>query len=222
MFLLLALGFGIISLTHERLVAELNAVHEQFVAESERRFHVERQLAVAERAGLQTALTEMKHLATHDDLTGLPNRRLLADRLEHALARANRLSSKVAVMALDLDGFKIVNDSFGHAAGDALLKNVATQFASRLRTSDTLSRTGGDEFTVIAEVTDSDGAATLVSDLKMTVSNPLSAAGNLVLVSVSIGLAIYPDNSQAPDQLLSLADKALYLAKRLKKKYPAS
>jgi diguanylate cyclase (GGDEF)-like protein len=114
---------------------------------------------------LQDALAENEYLASHDALTGMPNRRLLEDRLEQALARADRQRHKVAVLALDLDNFKDVNDTFGHRVGDLVLRSVATRVEARLRASDTLARTGGDEFTVVADVADALGAHALVSAL---------------------------------------------------------
>jgi PAS domain S-box-containing protein len=116
---------------------------------------------------LQNALAENEYLAFHDALTGVPNRRLLEDRLEQALARADRQHKKVAVLALDLDNFKGVNDTFGHHVGDLVLKNVVTRVQARLRASDTLARTGGDEFTVLADVADALGAQVLVSTLEL-------------------------------------------------------
>jgi GGDEF domain-containing protein len=128
-------------------------------------------------AELQNALAEIEHLAFHDALTGVANRRLLEDRLEQALARADRHDHKVAVLALDLDNFKRVNDGFGHRVGDLLLKSVVTRLKSRLRASDTLARTGGDEFTVIAEVANALGAQVLVSVLERSFALPFELDG---------------------------------------------
>jgi|SRR5208283_1355 len=166
---------------------------------------------------LQDALAENEYLASHDALTGMPNRRLLEDRLEQALARADRHHHKTAVLALDIDNFKDVNDTFGHRVGDLVLKSVATRVEARLRASDTLARTGGDEFTVVAEVADATGAQTLVSALELAFAQPFTVEGNLVTTGASIGVALYPDDSRSADELRAAADKAMYVAKRSKR-----
>ena len=114
---------------------------------------------------LEDQIERSNYLAYHDELTGLPNRRLLDDRLDQALAHARRVGSKVAVLLLDLDHFKEVNDTFGHRVGDMTLQAVVAQLTGRIRSSDTLARSGGDEFTVVSEVPDANGAAALVAAL---------------------------------------------------------
>jgi len=168
-------------------------------------------------AELQDALAENEYLAYHDALTGMPNRRLLEDRLEQALARADRRPHKVAVLALDLDNFKEVNDTFGHRVGDLVLKSVVTRVKARLRASDTLARTGGDEFTVVAEVADALGAQILVSALELAFARPFEVEGELVTTGASIGVALYPDDGRSADELHSAADKVMYVAKRSKR-----
>ena len=167
---------------------------------------------------LQDAVVENEHLATHDPLTGVPNRRLLEDRLQQALARTDRQHHKVAVLALDLDNFKEVNDTFGHRAGDSVLKTVVTRLQARLRASDTLARTGGDEFTVLAEVADGRGAQALVSGVKLAFVQPLSVDGRTFTVGASIGVALYPDDGRSSDELRTAADDAMYVAKRSKRR----
>lgn len=167
---------------------------------------------------LQDALAENEYLAFHDALTGVPNRRLLEDRLEQALARADRQHHKVAVLALDLDHFKHVNDTFGHRVGDLVLKTVVTRVEARLRASDTLARTGGDEFTVLADVADALGAHILVSALELAFALPFKVDGNLVTMGVSIGAALYPDDGRGADELRAAADQGMYVAKRSKRK----
>ena len=115
---------------------------------------------------LEDEIRQSSHLAYHDALTGSPNRRLLQDRLQQALAHADRVGRKVAVLLLDLDDFKQVNDNFGHRVGDAALQQVVTRLATRMRVSDTLARTGGDEFTIISEMSAPQGAETLVAALE--------------------------------------------------------
>lgn len=163
---------------------------------------------------LEDQILESDHLAYHDALTGLPNRRLLQDRLVQAFARADRSGHKVAVLLLDLDDFKEVNDNFGHRIGDAALQQVVARLSSRMRSSDTLARTGGDEFTVVSEVTAGDGAQTLASALQSALLAPLKVEHRLVQTGVSVGYALYPDDATDPDDLCAAADRAMYVAKR--------
>ena len=164
---------------------------------------------------LQTSLAEKEYLATHDVLTGLPNRRLLADRFQQALSRSERQRSRFAVLAIDLDGFKTVNDRFGHSVGDLVLKATADRLATRVRASDTVSRTGGDEFTVVAEVTDRSGADSLAVALGRVLAQPISQGTHPIMVGASIGVAMYPDDGSTMDQLMAAADRMMYLRKGL-------
>ena len=141
---------------------------------------------------LEDQIQRTEHLAYHDELTGLPNRRLLEDRLEQALSRARRKGNKVAVLLLDLDHFKQVNDTYGHRIGDLALQQVVTRLASRMRVSDTLARSGGDEFTVVSDVADAYGAQVLVSNLEMAFTVPFKLEGKLIHTGLSIGLALVP------------------------------
>jgi diguanylate cyclase (GGDEF)-like protein len=163
---------------------------------------------------LETQIERSNYLAYHDELTCLPNRRLLEDRLDKALAHARRTRQKVAVLLLDLDHFKEVNDTFGHRVGDMTLQAVAAQLEGRLRSSDTLARSGGDEFTVVSEVADRSGAAALVEALERSLAEPLAVQGLRVRTGLSIGIALYPDDGSDPDQLHAAADKAMYVVKR--------
>jgi diguanylate cyclase (GGDEF)-like protein len=163
---------------------------------------------------LEDQIRESEHLAYHDALTGLPNRRLLQDRLTQALAHADRAGHKVAVLLMDLDDFKEVNDTFGHRVGDATLQQVVLRLSTRMRASDTLARTGGDEFTVVSEITDALGAQTLVAALESGLLLPFKVEGHLVQTGVSIGFALYPDDAEDPDDLCAAADKAMYASKR--------
>jgi diguanylate cyclase (GGDEF)-like protein len=163
---------------------------------------------------LEDQIEKSDYLAYHDELTGLPNRRLLEDRLDQALARANRKGNKVAVLLLDLDHFKQVNDNFGHRIGDLTLQQVVTRLASRMRVSDTLARSGGDEFTVISDVADAEGAQVLVSNLEVAFTVPFKMEGKLIHTGLSIGLALYPDDGRTPDDLYAAADQAMYVSKR--------
>lgn len=163
---------------------------------------------------LEDQIQRTEHLAYHDELTGLPNRRLLEDRLEQSLSRARRKGNKVAVLLIDLDHFKEVNDTYGHRIGDLALQQVVTRLASRMRDSDTLARSGGDEFTVVSEVADAYGAQVLVSNLEMAFTVPFKLEGKLIHTGLSIGLALYPDDGLDPDHLYAAADQAMYVSKR--------
>lgn len=161
-----------------------------------------------------TASTRLAHLTQHDPLTCLPNRMLLDDRFEQALALARRSGKFVAVLALDLDHFKSVNDSLGHQVGDHLLQLFAQRLRAQLRDADTLARTGGDEFTaVLPELADPTGAATAAQNLVDSLREPFEIAGQSVRATASIGIAVFPRDGQTPVQLQEHADAALYRAK---------
>ena len=156
----------------------------------------------------------IEELATRDPLTGLPNRVLLGDRLGRALATARRLSGRFAVLFIDLDQFKSVNDNLGHAAGDALLGEVAARLSSVLREADTLARPGGDEFVVLLESPGTDIAVGGVAEKLMdSVSRPLQIAGTLLRVTCSIGISQYPRDGADGDVLMRRAEIAMYAAK---------
>jgi diguanylate cyclase (GGDEF)-like protein len=158
---------------------------------------------------------ELRRLAMHDPLTGLPNRTLLADRLDQALARARRDSGHVAVILIDLDRFKHVNDSLGHPAGDALLSELALRLRAACRSSDTLARLGGDEFVLVAEaVRDADHALDIAQRLATAWTAPIPVLGRELHVDASTGVAIsHPDSTG--EALLANADAAMYRAKAL-------
>jgi diguanylate cyclase (GGDEF)-like protein len=188
-----------------RLVARL----EQRTAEAERLVS-EMQVQIAERKRAEEAL---EHQAFHDALTGLPNRALFADRLEHALARADRQGKAVAVLFLDLDNFKVVNDSLGHAQGDALLVAVAERLRACLRIEDTGARLGGDEFTVLLEDVAGEAEAIAVAErIASALCVPVTLQGREVVVSASIGVALGHAHGGNKD-LLREADLAMYRAK---------
>jgi two-component system cell cycle response regulator len=158
---------------------------------------------------------EMESLAMHDALTGLPNRRLLMDRLSLSITHAHRNKRTMAVMYLDLDGFKQVNDTLGHDAGDKLLNMVAARLAAAVRQEDTVARLGGDEFVIaLWELIHADGLARLVSKVIQAVSQPYVINGHTVSVTTSVGVSIYPTHGDDADTLMKNADLALYEAKR--------
>jgi len=157
---------------------------------------------------------QMEHLAHHDALTGLPNRTLCEARLEQALQRARRHDTRVAVLFLDLDDFKKVNDLYGHASGDGLLGEVAQRLTGRLRASDTVARIAGDEFLIVLdEVSDDAAAARVAAELATRVSEPCEIDGDELLVSVSIGVAVSPGDGTDTVTLTRNADAAMYRAK---------
>lgn len=156
-----------------------------------------------------------KSLALHDALTGLPNRRLLLDRLSLSLAHARRNKTAMAVMYLDLDGFKQINDTLGHDAGDTLLRAVATRLASAVRQEDTVARLGGDEFVIaLWELDHPDSVVNLVSKVIQAISQPYCIENRTVRITVSVGIGIYPDHGEDMETLMKGADRALYEAKR--------
>ena len=157
----------------------------------------------------------IRHQATHDPLTGLPNRTLFNDRLEHALARRTRVGGYVAVMVVDLDGFKNVNDSLGHLTGDALLIAVADRFDEHLRDFDTIARLGGDEFAILVDDLDApDQAGRVAQRVLDALTNPLELRDRTVAIGASIGIAVADRADSKADRLLSHADAAMYRAKR--------
>ncbi|MCB1906299.1 MAG: EAL domain-containing protein [Rhodocyclaceae bacterium] len=162
----------------------------------------------------RAAAAQIEYLATHDALTGLPNRTLLADRIERAISRARREDHKVAVIFLDLDHFKQVNDTLGHHIGDLLLVAVAGRLMPHLRESDTVSRQGGDEFVVLLPELAEPGDAALVCDkLMQELADPVQFDGHELRISASMGVAIFPDDGRDRETLLQKADVALYRAK---------
>jgi diguanylate cyclase (GGDEF)-like protein len=163
---------------------------------------------------LEDQIQASEHLAYHDELTGLPNRRLLQDRLLQALTRGDRTGCHVAVLLLDLDDFKEINDTFGHRIGDAVLQAVVARLSSRMRASDTLARSGGDEFTIVSEIATAEGAQSLASAMESALVLPLSVEGELIRTGVSVGYALYPEDGADPTELCAAADKAMYAAKR--------
>jgi diguanylate cyclase (GGDEF)-like protein/PAS domain S-box-containing protein len=166
---------------------------------------------ITERMEAEAALS---HNALHDPLTGLPNRSLLLDRIEVALARSARAGKSVAVLFLDLDRFKLINDSRGHAAGDVVLQAVADRLRAAVRPTDTVGRLGGDEFVVVCEDAVAVWEATVLGDrLIRTLEEPFQVEGGEVFVTVSVGIAI-AEQSVSPDELLRDADVAMYQAKQ--------
>lgn len=160
---------------------------------------------------------KLAKLAHYDALSGVPNRVLFCDRLEQALQRAERGNHSVALLFLDFDGFKNINDTYGHAAGDRLIAIIAARLSACMRKTDSLARLGGDEFTVVLE--DVHSIADIVNVTKkivQTIGKPFPIAGNQILLGCSIGIALFPEDGKTVDTLLKNADMAMYQAKRVR------
>ncbi len=156
----------------------------------------------------------LEFMATHDILTGLPNRTLFLDRLSHAIAQASRNRSMLAVVLLDLDGFKHINDTWGHARGDQVLQVIGSRLENTLRKSDTIARLGGDEFTVIIEnVNHIDDVSIIAEKISSALSVPIEIDGQEHRVTASIGISLYPKDGEDHENLLMKADMAMYFIK---------
>jgi diguanylate cyclase (GGDEF)-like protein len=165
-----------------------------------------------ERKGAEERI---QYLATHDGLTGLPNRVMFGQLLGLELESARRYERKLAVLFIDLDGFKEVNDSLGHAAGDSLLKEMGARLRRALRASDVVARLGGDEFVVlIQEANDPSQVAAVARKLLAAAVRPMDIAGQECRVSASIGICMYPGDARDEEALMKNADAAMYLAKQ--------
>ncbi len=164
---------------------------------------------------LAKANEELTYLSMHDNLTKLPNRALLEDRLSHSIQIAYREGTHFALMFMDLDGFKAVNDAWGHHAGDQLLIEVANRIKDTIRAKDTIARLGGDEFVILADVNQPEDAATLSDKLLAALRKPFLIDEHELRISSSIGIAMYPNNGSNQHDLLTNADAAMYHAKAL-------
>ena len=163
---------------------------------------------------LERELLRVHFHATHDELTGLLSRGLFSDRLEQAVTQARRVGRQVGLLFLDLDGFKQINDHFGHLVGDELLQQVAQRLVRCTRDADTVGRFGGDEFMVLVpEVQGEQGVARLAGKLRQCLAEPYLVDGQELVLAASIGAAIYPKDSTDHDALVRCADAAMYAAK---------
>ena len=175
--------------------------------------------ALQAEAALRDRQEHLNFIATHDPLTGLPNRALLHERAEHAIAVARRSGHLLALLFIDLDRFKTVNDSLGHAAGDSVLREVATRLSRCLREVDMIARHGGDEFVVLLEdVEKAEEVEQVAARMQEALVEPLAIDGQQISVTSSIGVALYPRDGDAAATLLRKADLAMYRAKDLGRK----
>ncbi|WP_265942461.1 putative bifunctional diguanylate cyclase/phosphodiesterase [Dechloromonas sp. A34] len=199
-----------------RAKAELSAITEADLREANERLVVATVRAQTMTEAAERVTEQMSYMAQHDFLTGLPNRVLLNDRLAQAIALAERHGKRVALMYLDLDHFKHINDSLGHAIGDQLLQSAAQRLQDCLpRHSDTVSRQGGDEFVVLlAEVYAAQDAVATAEKLIKTMAEPHQIAGHRLHVTLSIGISLYPDDGKDAETVIRNADTAMYRAKK--------
>jgi len=168
----------------------------------------------ADITSIKEAQDKLEYTAHHDSLTGLPNRLLFRDRLEQALAMSRRSGGGVALLFVDLDRFKVINDTLGHEAGDLLLQEVARRLVSCMREEDTVARMGGDEFVVIQRaIGQPEDAALLATRMLAEINRPFSLAGHEIVTSLSIGISLYPQDGEDVSTLLKNADAAMYRAK---------
>lgn len=194
---------------------DLPLARQDEIGELARSFHHMAQQIGQQMAELDASHNAMSHLAHHDALTDLPNRRMFTQRLAQALERARRSGSHCALLFLDLDGFKRINDAHGHAVGDQVLQAAARTIVGAVRSSDTVARLAGDEFTVLCEHLDSEAAALqIVGTLRRAFDAPLDVGGSPMQIAPSIGLAVFPRDGQDAQTLLAKADAAMYRSKR--------
>lgn len=209
---------------HRKAIFGLRKNNEEFPAESsiyvfsyagERTFTAVLR-DVSEAASLQE---ELLHLASHDYLTALPNRLLFDDRLETAISRAERHVKKMALLFLDMNNFKSINDQLGHQAGDQFLKIIGERLHSHIRESDTAARIGGDEFAVILEdIEDREAVEATVQYLRDCLEAVVDLGQEEVIPSFSVGVALYPDDANNAEQLLKEADRVMFADKKLSKR----
>jgi len=200
-----------VAIENAMIVEELNAAG--------RRAEAYREKLEVLNARLKRTNTDLQRLAVRDPLTGLPNRTLVMDRLRQAMREARRNEQQMALIMIDLDHFKEVNDTLGHSVGDNLLIGVGRSLGSVLREPDTLGRLGGDEFAIVLPDTDRDSATTVVDKLQTVLRNPVKVGHNSFSVGASMGVALYPAHGDDASELLKCADVAMYMAKRTRDDY---
>ena len=201
-------------------VEDLGILTDMLSREMDERGDLERRLALSGVALSQSRAQERRsrHDALHDAATGLPNMSLFIDRVANALAQARRHSRRLAVLFLDLDEFKIVNDTHGHDAGDRVLHIIAHRLETGLRRGDTATRRGGDEFVILMlDISEEAAAATFATRLQERIAEPCEVDGVSVIVKPSIGIATYPGDGHSAEELIKNSDLAMYAAKKSKR-----
>jgi diguanylate cyclase (GGDEF)-like protein len=209
----------VIELHIQEAAADLVAVNDALADEIDERRHLQDELSKRDAALSESRADERRsrHSALHDATTGLPNLTLLHDRLSNALAQADRHAWRLAVMFIDLDDFKVVNDTLGHDAGDRVLQVVAQRLQAIVRAGDTVSRRSGDEFLVLMlEAKDGANVAAFAARIADSVAEACEVDGVKVAVRASIGVALYPEDGRSAQALLNHADAAMYGAKQQK------
>ena len=176
--------------------------------------HKLNEMLTSEKQGLEAAYQKIAHMANHDPLTDLPNRHLLSELLRRGIKAAKRSGTRIAVLYMDLDNFKPVNDTLGHDSGDELLKIVAERLENALRTSDTIARIGGDEFVaVLYDIESEKGVSSAAGKIIETLGKDIVLKGKPYHIGVSIGISLYPEHDTGIAGLMLKADKAMYKAK---------
>lgn len=207
----------------QRALEQVKTLRQALVSSQDEAIAVHREVArlaeanarLRENAAQREAeVARVRHFAYHDELTGLPNRALLLDRLQQALVRAKRQHTRLALLFLDLDGFKAINDRLGHAAGDKLLQRVAERLLSCVRGGDTASRYGGDEFVLLLpEVDDEKHASEVAQKIHARLARSYRVDDCSIAVTASIGVAVYPADGVSQSDLINRADCAMFRAK---------
>lgn len=175
-------------------------------------------IAAAMFSAIKNEATEIFKRATYDQLTGIPNRALFYDRFRQKLSQAQKLSEKFGVISIDMDGLKYINDTFGHRAGDASLKELAHRIHNSIRKSDTLARLGGDEFGIIThKIKQEEELVLLIKKIELEISKPFRFEKNEISLRASIGFSIFSEDGDELDILLEKADQAMYIEKRTRK-----
>jgi diguanylate cyclase (GGDEF)-like protein len=204
----------------QEAAAELVAINDTLAQEIDERHHLEDQLSKSDVALSESRAEERqsRHSALHDAVTGLPNLTLFNDRLRIALAQAARHAWRLAVMFIDLDDFKKVNDTRGHDVGDRVLQTVAQRLTATIRAGDTVGRRSGDEFLfLMLEVKDGADVVALATKISDSIAEAFEIEGAKMMVKASIGIALYPEDGRSARELLEHADAAMYAVKRQKK-----
>jgi diguanylate cyclase (GGDEF)-like protein len=199
----------------DRVISTLPLARNDELGLLSRSFHDMQREIIGHLSELNESRKVLDHLARHDTLTGLPNRRMFFDRLEHAIANSRRSGKQLAVLYIDLDQFKEINDTLGHGVGDAVLASVASLMKSAVREVDTVARLGGDEFVILLDTIDDPQHVTgIIRKLHDLFQRPIRIEGHELQVQASIGAGIFPRDGKDADELMQNADRAMYSSKR--------